>query len=1222
MNYLYCFFLMTLATLISAGSAFSANELFRSVSSGNWNSTSTWEMSTNGGGVWFAATSVPHDTSGATNVRSPNTVTVTVSTSSNQLTIDGGGTLTINSGIVLTIPEGAGNDVSVASGGVVNGAGTVRTQGVNMGINIRAGSSFRAQLHVNTGNIDVYDQSSPFDGQLFGNLIIDSGATVQGGPASGRSLTMYGNVTNNGSLVATSTGGALGMRGPSLVNNGTINAGGGFYFDSVTTVSGGGAFTSAIQDINANGNVTLMSNVTFSPSSGMSVQTGGDLNLNNFVLTFNSGQFAAYSGSTVNAPGTFRTQGNVSVYPVNGSNFNADFNVNTGSSSGGNGGFGDVFYGNVLIDAGATMNCGWSSGRVTNLYGNVTVNGILTTSSTGGDIQMRGPALVNNGAINPIGHFSFDTTTTVTGSGLFTAANQWINPNGKVTLLSNVTFSPSAKLTLQPNGAVLNLNGFTMTFNSGELILNPSDTVNGPGTVVTQNNVGIYTGNVSAFKADIKVNNGTLSSGTNQPCRFFGNVTIENGATYNCGWSSGRGTAFYGNVINNGTWTASSTGGYIVMRGPSLVNNGTINSAGNFYFDSTTAVAGPGAFTSNQQWITPIGKVTLLSNVTFTPSSHLTMQAGAAVLNLNGFTLTFNSGEIVLNAGDTVNGPGLFRTQNNVGIHTYNNPAFKADIKVNTGSLTSITPWPHETRLFGTVTIDSGTTHNCGIALNRVTAFYGNVINNGTITASSTGGYIGIRCPSFVNNGIVGLASHNFYFDSTTTLSGTGQFTTTANVNGTANVTATSGHQLWDIVVFNGGKFNITNRLIKVKASNPIRINNGGTFTTTGSTVEYNGTAVQEVSVINITYGGLKINNPNNTYLQGSVTVNDTISVVSGDLDIHSVILTLASSGYLNETPGNTITGSSGYITTTRNINAPSSLNVGGLGAVLTTTSNLGNTVIRRGHAAQMFNFTSIKRYFDIEPSNNSGLNATFRFKYDESELGANNENLLTLYRSTNFGTNWTSRGGAPDASNNQITLTNINAFSRWTANSDNYNALIGVAMQGFYNASTNRLNMKDTIRVYLRNASTPYAIVDSAINTIDSVLLSAKLVFPSLTPGTYYLQLKHRNSIETWSKAGGETYIANTTFIYDFTESAANAYSSNQIQVDASPLKFSIYSGDVNQNGSVDAADLSMADNAAFNFVTGYVNTDVTGNNVVDASDLTIIDNNAFNFVSKMTPP
>ncbi len=89
----------------------------------------------------------------------------------------------------------------------------------------------------------------------------------------------------------------------------------------------------------------------------------------------------------------------------------------------------------------------------------------------------------------------------------------------------------------------------------------------------------------------------------------------------------------------------------------------------------------------------------------------------------------------------------------------------------------------------------------------------------------------------------------------------------------------------------------------------------------------------------------------------------------------------------------------------------------------------------------------------------------------------------------------------------------------------------------------------------------------------------------------------------------------------YDFTAAANKAYGNNQIQVDNSPFKFAIYSGDVNQDGNVDAVDVSLADNDVFNFVTGYVNTDVTGNNIVDAADLGIIDNNAFNFVSKARP-
>ncbi|MBK6505797.1 MAG: hypothetical protein IPG02_09040 [Ignavibacteria bacterium] len=63
------------------------------------------------------------------------------------------------------------------------------------------------------------------------------------------------------------------------------------------------------------------------------------------------------------------------------------------------------------------------------------------------------------------------------------------------------------------------------------------------------------------------------------------------------------------------------------------------------------------------------------------------------------------------------------------------------------------------------------------------------------------------------------------------------------------------------------------------------------------------------------------------------------------------------------------------------------------------------------------------------------------------------------------------------------------------------------------------------------------------------------------------------------------------------------------------------MYSGDVDQEGTIDAADVSMIDNAALLFTSGYVKTDLTGDNFVDATDFAIADNNAANFVSVIRP-
>lgn len=97
---------------------------------------------------------------------------------------------------------------------------------------------------------------------------------------------------------------------------------------------------------------------------------------------------------------------------------------------------------------------------------------------------------------------------------------------------------------------------------------------------------------------------------------------------------------------------------------------------------------------------------------------------------------------------------------------------------------------------------------------------------------------------------------------------------------------------MFSVKINTGGVFNISSYILKLTASNPITQN--GTFANANSTVEYNGTALQNISVTNITYDRLKINNSAGTSLLGNVTVNDTLSVVLGGLDLNGKILTVS----------------------------------------------------------------------------------------------------------------------------------------------------------------------------------------------------------------------------------------------------------------------------------------------------------------------------------------
>ena len=169
--------------------------------------------------------------------------------------------------------------------------------------------------------------------------------------------------------------------------------------------------------------------------------------------------------------------------------------------------------------------------------------------------------------------------------------------------------------------------------------------------------------------------------------------------------------------------------------------------------------------------------------------------------------------------------------------------------------------------------------------------------------------------------------------------------------------------------------------------------------------------------------------------------------------------------------------------------------------------------------------------------------------------------------------------------------------------------------VQGLYSGTM----IPDTMGIELRHTFPPYSLVETAKGILD---MNGDGVFDlyNVTDGTpYYLVLDHRNSIITYSNpvvmfAGG---IAS----YSFIPSASQAFGNNMILVDTSPVRYAIYSGDVNKDGVIDATDLSLIDNDAANFKVGYVNTDLNGDEFVDGTDFSIADNNATNFVSAVIP-
>ena len=203
----------------------------------------------------------------------------------------------------------------------------------------------------------------------------------------------------------------------------------------------------------------------------------------------------------------------------------------------------------------------------------------------------------------------------------------------------------------------------------------------------------------------------------------------------------------------------------------------------------------------------------------------------------------------------------------------------------------------------------------------------------------------------------------------------------------------------------------------------------------------YSGTGAQVFGDgLPATVKGLGINNSAGLTLSNDMTINNSLSLTSGSLNLDGKVITLGANATLSETAGNTVKGNDGKIITTRDIGTPSAVNVGGLGAEITSGSNLGNTTIERYHSARSGggNF-GVLRAYNIQPASNSGLNATLRFHYDESELNGIPEGNLILFKSPDGSDNsWSLIGGTVNTNDNYVEISGVDEFSYWTLSGTN----------------------------------------------------------------------------------------------------------------------------------------------------------------------------------------
>ena len=117
---------------------------------------------------------------------------------------------------------------------------------------------------------------------------------------------------------------------------------------------------------------------------------------------------------------------------------------------------------------------------------------------------------------------------------------------------------------------------------------------------------------------------------------------------------------------------------------------------------------------------------------------------------------------------------------------------------------------------------------------------------------------------------------------------------------------------------------------------------------------------------------------------------------------------------------------------------------------------------------------------------------------------------------------------------------------------------------------------------------------------------VTVDFVNPVLPGNSYWIRIKQRNHVETWSAA---PVLVSSSTTYLFSSAATQAFVGNQ--KDNGDGFFSFYCGDINQDGAIDALDYVDLDPSIQNGDGGYAVGDLNGDGAVDALDYLILDPN-----------
>lgn len=779
---------------------------YRSAMSGAWDTASTWERFN--GSSWVAAVQAPTVTDTVITIQSGHVVSVDTDKTIDEVVVNAGGELSISIGVTLAAAAGPGTDIDVAGLVSVNGTLTI---GAGADIGLESGG--------------ILDDAATINGSgtitgLSGTLQANGGSTSIGNP-----IALTAGLTITGSADVSVTSVVDGSGTLTKAGTGTLTLSAANTYSGITTISAG---VLRIQDSASLG----------STAGATTVASGAAIEIDGSGLTV-AEPITSLIGTGVGATGAMRNLANDNTWSgavtlgAGGATVASDSGVLTlGAISGATrpltvAGAGDMTIGGVI---------GTTTGTLTK-----TDTGTLTLGAAN---TYTGLTTINDGKVRAQTNTSFGTTAS--GTTLASGAAIEIDGSGRtiaepITSLIGTGLGGTGALRNLANtnswtGAItLGSGGATIDSESGILTLG---TISGATQTLTISGSGNTTAGVISTTSGSLVKNGSGTLTLSGANTFTGSTTINDGIVSIAADSRlgvvptvptpGHLTINAGQLTTTATFTLNANRGIAVTGNATFSVTGTLTYSGVIAGTGSVTKIGTGTLTLGAAANTYEGRTTISAGIiSIAADSALGAGPGVAVpahLTLDGGTLTTTVG-FALNSdrGIAINSTGTITT---TGILVY------GGIIAGSGSLTKAGT--------GTLTLSGVNTYIGSTTISAGVVSIGDDSGLGTAPATATPGQLTIGTAALTTTtGFTLAATRGIALTGTATFTPTGTLDYGGIVDGTGALKKTGTGTL----TLSGAN---TYTGLTTLTAGVIRIQNDAALgTTAGATTVASGAAIE-----------------------------------------------------------------------------------------------------------------------------------------------------------------------------------------------------------------------------------------------------------------------------------------------------------------------------------------------------------------------------------------